>query len=171
LNILLAAIVHAVKSGAKGQFTFVGGEESEISALRSLQGVSLLEERGILIFRERVPRDLVWEILRDSDIGLSVAPPIMVYREMSPTKLAEYMGVGLAVLATKGIPLQEQFVLESGAGVLVDFNEMEIARAIIGLCSCRKNNIQLMKYFAKEYSRKKLRYELYMPELIKLISV
>lgn len=49
-----------------------------------------------------------------SDVGMSFIPPDEHYIEASPTELAEYMGVGLAVVASYGIDLQEEFVQNSG---------------------------------------------------------
>ena len=168
LHILLRGIVLAVKNGADGTFVFVGGSKEEIKKLKQTKGVCGLLESEILSFQTRIPRPQVGRVLARSHVGFSVAPPVDVNKEMSPTKLSEYMGAGLAVIATEGIPLQDKFMNESEAGWLVNWSTEDIARVI---CEVSKSHeeVNVRQRKAQQYASNKLKYELYLSRFLKVI--
>lgn len=170
LQTVLASIVRAVAKGAVVQFRFVGATEADESRLRQLDGVNDLIERRILRLERPVPRHDIPQILSDSDVGVSLIPPKPVYYESSPTKLAEYMGAGLAVLASSGIPMQERFVRESGAGVLVEWEVNAISE---GVYSLSKDFSSIKEYGEKavKFSQEMLQYSAYLPQFRQLLSV
>jgi glycosyltransferase involved in cell wall biosynthesis len=130
MGTVLAAVVMALRQGSLSRFFFVGAKETEIAELRALPDVSEWVGKGRISITGPVPRGEIPALLSRADVGMSLIPPIPVYVESSPTKLAEYLGAGLLVLATRGIPMQEEFVDRSGAGVLVDWDVTAMSRAI-----------------------------------------
>jgi len=169
LNKVLEAIVAARPMGPAARFTFVGGTTDEIDLLRQVPGVGDLLASGQLRFIERTTRAAVAALLHESDVGICLIPARPQYLESSPTKLAEYLAAGLAVLANDGIPLQAQFVRDSGAGVLVDWERGAIARAIEALCTngdARRN----MQARALAYAGHELSYRSYFPTFCRLIG-
>lgn len=168
LDVVLRAIVKAYDKGLKAQFKFIGGDFSDIERLRIINGVKELQEKKNLIFIERIPRKKIWSELRTADIGLCLIPPDKHYIEASPTKLSEYMGAGLAIVASYGIDLQEQIIQKSRAGVLCNWNEDHISDCLINICNDVRQ-ISNMKKKGLKYAKKNLNYLKYIDTFKKLI--
>jgi glycosyltransferase involved in cell wall biosynthesis len=89
-----------------------------------LQGVHLV---GYL------PPQEGWRRMADFDLGLAVLEPIPNYLESYPTKVFEYMSLGIPPIVSD-FPLYRRIVAKHRCGVLVDPLDAEaIARAIIRL--------------------------------------
>lgn len=84
--------------------------EAEIRALKGWEKVD---------FRGFVDRAGVQELLKSSIAGMVTLHPTPSYVEAYPVKMFEYMGAGLAVIASD-FPLYRTFVEENGAGLCVD---------------------------------------------------
>lgn len=169
LEVVLQAISEAVKRGAHGRFTFIGGEAAEIGGLMASGDVQHLVDRGCLQFIRRVERPAVVSMLASGDVGISAIPPTATYEEASPTKVAEYMHIGLAVLATKGIPAQEAVVNASQAGVLVEWGVSDIAEAIVDLAA-RPDHVSSLKQAAAMYAIEHLQYSSYVESMHTLMG-
>ena len=157
LETILEGIVQSVNRGAVGTFLFAGAGESDISRLSVVKGVRGLMEKRIVTFRGPVPRSQIPVLLADAHVGLSLIPPSKLYAELSPAKLVEYMGAGLAVLATYGIPAQEQIIAESNGGMLVQWHADAIAQAILSLTG-DVDRLKVMMASSREYASKNLQY-------------
>lgn len=103
-----------------------------------------------------VERDVVPKILSEATLGLA---PIADHDELSyamPTKVYEYMGNGLPVIAVGGGALEE-FMSRSGGGVHVEHDPKAIAAAIDRLLSDqdlrRKFGQQGQQYVRDRYDR------------------
>ena len=169
MDVVLDAVVRAVDAGASGQFRFVGASEWERARLSQNENVAALVEQGVITIESPVPRHVVPYLLAEADVGLSLPPPIMVNREMSPTKLAEYMGAGLAVLASRGIPMQEKFVSDSDGGLLVDWDVESMSMGIQTLCS----DVGAVRKYGEnsaEFARQSLQYRSYLPAFRQLLG-
>jgi len=170
LEMVLKAIVVAIGEGCSASFVFVGGSVAEIEPLRSVPGVAALIERGMVTFQEKIPRSEIPSKLLEAEVGLSLIPLRQIFLESSPTKLAEYMGSGLAVLANRGIPMQEQFVEESQGGLLVEWDVAAMADGIRYLSS-HWDVVAEMKKKAYGYACSRLQYSNYLPVMERLIAV
>lgn len=168
LDLILEGISTAVSSGAQASFVFVGGSQHEIDQLRNNPDVRALEEKNILTFIKKVSRPKIFEMLEQADIGISLIPPTDSFREASPTKIAEYMGAGLAVIASRGISLQEEFVKKSDGGFLVDWDVNSISNGIIHLAR-NPNLVKKMRINSIDYASKYLRYDAYLNNLEELM--
>lgn len=169
LETVLSAIVSA-SSGVKGRFLFLGGEAKDISRLQNVAGVGELVDAGVVQFRKKVPRSEVWKQMLEADIGLCLIPPIPIFHEASPTKLGEYYGCGMAVLANSGLPLLEAVVNESQAGIIVPFEKHEIASAIRRVLE-DKDGLLEMKRSALAYARDKMNYQTHLPLLLEMLGI
>jgi glycosyltransferase involved in cell wall biosynthesis len=76
-----------------------------------------------------LPMREAWALAASADCGVSPIPPGPLFDVSSPTKLVEYLALGLPAVATR-IPDQEKVLRESGAGLCVEFSATELARAI-----------------------------------------
>lgn len=169
LEIVIDAAVKALEAGINANFLFIGGSATQIDRLRSVRGATIWEDRGKIEFRGPIPRANIAEILDSSDVGLSLVPANDITRGMSPTKLAEYMGAGIAVLTSRGVDLQELFVNEANAGLIVDFKSQSIAESMIYM----SDNQELVKQWsinALKYAQNNLSYYHYVPTFSTLIG-
>jgi glycosyltransferase involved in cell wall biosynthesis len=78
-----------------------------------------------IIFHGKVRRAEVIQALNNTKIGISVIPPNGLLKQISPTKLMEYLASGCVVIASKGIEEQENICNKSEAGYLIDFDNSE----------------------------------------------
>lgn len=170
LDVILLAIKDAVKKKINANFHFIGGKREEIKELKSIEGVVELCEQGIVKFQERVPRTEIINLLLEADVGLSLIPPLSIYRETSPTKLPEYMSAGLAVLGTGNIPIQEVFIIESKGGFLTEWSVSAISEKIREMDGNR-TKLQKMKSNALNYAKNELQYKNYNSKFRGLIGL
>lgn len=90
---------------------------------------SLLASDQVLFF-DQMPRLEMLGIVKGALAGLSVIPPIGINKTISPTKLFEYIGAGIPIIASTGIPAQDE-VASHYVRCYSANNEEEIAKAII----------------------------------------
>jgi len=139
LGFVLRSVIDVLERGISATFRFVGGNEAEVATLRLVTGVQTWERRGRIEFVPPVPRAEIWHHLADADVGLCLICPLPEYREASPTKLVEYMAMGLAVVANREIELQERILEDSCGGLLVAWDAREIVDALAVLASDRRS--------------------------------
>ena len=170
LDVVLEGVRQAVGEGVDVRATFIGGHPDEVTRLQGALGVSSLMAQDRLRFVAPLPRAQLLEQLPAFDVGLSLIPATDIFRESSPTKLTEYLGAGLAVLASSGIPLQEQFVTESGAGELVRFNPAAIAAGLEQLATEAPRRYAARRRAAKEYALQQLTYRQHVGSLLEWVQ-
>lgn len=168
IDIILKAAYLAIKCNKNIKFDFYGAKESEISSLLEDENINYLAENGFLSIHPPVERLMIPNILVESDVGISLPPPTYLNKEMSPTKLTEYIGSGLAVIANKGIQLQEFFVNDSASGILVDWEVESIAEGFAFLAS-NSELVEGFKSSSRLYSGK-LSYQNYSQVFLELVS-
>ena len=162
LEVLLMAIVDAVhEAGFDMHFLFLGARNEDVDRFVCVPGVQDLVEKKILTFKEPVPRREVWCYMKKADVGLSLIPPLDIYREASPTKVVEYFSSGLAVLASYGIEMQESLIHDSNGGVLVAFDKDSIYKGLISIAK-DKAKIKLLCENSYKYAQKNLSYSSYL---------
>jgi len=138
---------------------YIGGVAVERGSLTTIQALKILKEHGIeprfecvgpigkshkgqllklceeynlcnVAFYGYMPAHEGWSIITQCDIGLAVLHPIPNYVESYPTKLFEYMAMGLPVIASN-FPLYHEIVEGAECGICVDpLNPAAIADAI-----------------------------------------
>lgn len=169
LDVVLQGVVGALNAGVDAAFVFIGGKPAEIARLEIASSIRFWESEGRIRFIGVMPRPRLPEFLAAADVGLSLVPETITNKEASPTKLAEYIGAGLAVIASRGVDLQEVFMLDSKAGILVPFNAEAIADGIREVCASQRflNNCKLC---AERFYKTHLSYAKYVQEFIELIT-
>lgn len=162
LNVVLEGIVYAVTHlKVRANFIFLGGNKNEIEQCIMVKGVKDLVHKNIITFYSKVERKKIWDFVINADIGLCLIPPKKIYIEASPTKLAEYLSCGLAVLANRGIVFQEKVIEDSKAGVLSEFNSISIASKIQKMTK-DKEKLKCMRNNAILYSETYFSYKSYL---------
>jgi glycosyltransferase involved in cell wall biosynthesis len=98
--------------------------EQEINHLIKKYNLDGLKLYGYL------PPEKGWEIIAQCHVGLAVLKPIPNYYESYPTKMFEYMALGLPVIASN-FPIYKEIIEKNNCGICVDpLNVEEIADAV-----------------------------------------
>lgn len=138
---------------------YIGGVTAERGSLATIEALKILKEhsteprfecvgpidkshKGQLLklceeynlhnvdFHGRMPAHEGWPIIAQCDIGLAVLQPIPNYVESYPTKVFEYMAMGLPVIASN-FPLYQEIIERHNCGICVDpHNPQELAKAV-----------------------------------------
>ncbi len=85
-----------------------------------------------IIWTGWLPANQAWRYVRSAEVGLSPVPRGVVYDCSTPTKIVEYLALGVPVVANDS-PDQERIIRESGAGLCVKLNPTEFADAVLEL--------------------------------------
>ncbi len=121
-----------------------------------------------------LPRDVALRHTRSADIGLSPFFPTPVLQSTSPTKLVEYLALGLPVVANAH-PEQRQVLRDSGAGVCVPWGARYFARGAAWLASQTSVQRQQMGELGRRWVLKNRTYAHIADELegeyLRLLSV
>jgi len=161
IDLIVEAIDQFLVKGFNAKFYFYGGSKKDISYILTNPKAKKLSYSGDIVFCGIVERPKLLSIMSEYDVGLSLIPSTDVFKEASPTKLTEYMGAGLAVLASRGIDLQEEMVLSANAGILVDWNIHDVVVGMCNICSDRRR-LEGYKLNSWAYANDKLNYGRYV---------
>jgi glycosyltransferase involved in cell wall biosynthesis len=122
---------------------------------------SMCEEMNInddVIFTGKIERRKLMDYLSYCDVSLCAIPPKGYYKISSPTKLYESLANSIPVVANKGIHEQEKVILESGGGLLADYDPESFCNAIIEIIKDKKIKKEMgengRKYVTENYSYK-----------------
>ena len=127
LDILLQGVSHAVKKWPEKKITLelVGGTGKEVTALRSQ--ANNLGIGHLCIFRGRIERKKVYQRISESHIGISWVGSRVRYSDASPTKMIEYLSLGLPVIATDSVYEHARLIQETKAGVICNVDPDDFA--------------------------------------------
>ena len=129
----LLHVLARVKADIPRVLLVLAGDASEPGDVQWLQReATRIGIHGSVIWLGWVPPEQAWRYVKAAEIGLSAIPPGTLYDVSSPTKALEYMALGIPVVATR-IPDQEQVLVQSGAGVVVEYDPVAFADAIVHL--------------------------------------
>lgn len=125
---MLDALGLLSKKGVKIDFECIGPVSAE-HRLELEAKVSSLNLPGVSIVGYMPPRE-GWSRVAGCDMGIALLEPIPNYLESYPTKMFEYMGMGLPVVVSD-FPLYQEIIDRTGCGFAVDPLDAEaIAQAI-----------------------------------------
>lgn len=130
LDILLHMMVllEETKPGVKLLLVGWGDDRNRLEKLAHELGLA-----DSVVFIGRVPYFGVSQFVAAADVGISLVPPVDMYRVSSPCKLFEYMGVGKPVVANDEISEHKETLKQSGGGILVPFDLEALACAVARL--------------------------------------
>jgi len=113
------------------QIHIVGDHHSAIEKADILRRVEKLD--GRVHFYGRMPAEKAFAISRKCQLGLALLRPVPNYLHSYPSKIFEYMTIGLPFVVSN-FPLYETIVSGDTGGVCADpKNPSEVADAILGL--------------------------------------
>lgn len=129
LDILLEALV-AVRKQVPNACLLLVGDAPELADREWLMNTAVeLKVDDAVIWTGWLPTATAWDYLRHADVAVSVFPRGALLDSASPTKVIEYLALGLPVVANDQ-PDQQKVLTESGAGLSVEGNAIELAKAI-----------------------------------------
>jgi glycosyltransferase involved in cell wall biosynthesis len=87
---------------------------------------------GDVVMTGQLPVNEAWSYVRSAQIGLSAIPRGEVYDVSSPTKLVEYLALGIPVVVND-IPDQRVLVEATGAGICVEMDVEKFGQAVLDM--------------------------------------
>ena len=102
-------------------------------------------EKKVLIKKE-LSYDNLKYVIPKFTLGLSPIPPHDFLLDSTPTKVIDYLSLGIPVVANKEIKDQHKILLDSGGGLSVSYSKKEFSEAILEII----NNNALWKVKAKK---------------------
>lgn len=109
------------------------GDTNEAASRRWLEcRAAELNVNDAVIWTGWVPAMVAWGYLRHADLAVSLVPRSDLFDCASPTKVVEYLALGLPVVANNQ-PDQHKVLSESGAGLSVAMRVDEFASAILSI--------------------------------------
>jgi len=118
----------------------VGGEELDSDRKRCLEYARYLGIEDQVIFINRMPRLEMIGVIKGALAGISIIPPVGINKTISPTKLFEYIGAGIPIIVSSGIPAQDEVASFYTSSYWAD-DEQQIAQAISQCVMDGKNNV------------------------------
>ena len=107
------------------------GDATEAADRRWLEErAQALGVQDAIVWTGWVPTQVGWEYLRGADVAVSLFPRGELLDSASPTKVVEYLALGLPVVANDQ-PDQHQVLTESGAGLSVPMEVDAFAAAVL----------------------------------------
>jgi glycosyltransferase involved in cell wall biosynthesis len=129
LDVLVDMLANLRNCGMDATLLMVGDAENPRDRLMLERRA---EQRGVLAHLEItgfLPQAQAWARVQEADLGLSPFYPTPILTSTSPTKLVEYMALGLPVVANDH-PDQRLVLRESRAGIRVPWGAQHFARAV-----------------------------------------
>jgi glycosyltransferase involved in cell wall biosynthesis len=111
-------------------------EATEIDRLKQLAAELGVAEH--IVWTGWLPMAEAWRYVRAAEVGLSPIPRGPLYDCASPTKAAEYLALGVPVLAND-LPDQAWLLECSGGGITTPFEPQALATALLSMLSDRAN--------------------------------
>jgi glycosyltransferase involved in cell wall biosynthesis len=88
------------------------------------------DREGWLTVPGRLKPEIGWSLLAECHVGVAILQPLSNFVESYPTKLFEYMALGLPVVVSD-FPLWREVVGKSGCGLLVDPTDVDALAAAL----------------------------------------
>ena len=134
LEILIDMLALLRQRGVAARLLLIGSGDDPDDEARLERRAAELGVSAYIEFTGFLPHEAALARVRTADICLSPFFPTPVLRSTSPTKLVEYLALGLPVVANDH-PEQRQVLKESGGGVCVPWSARHFARGVAWLAA------------------------------------
>lgn len=129
-DVLLEAFAEVRRQLADAVLLLIGGapeaaDEAWLKATAAKFGVA-----DAMVWTGWVPTTEAWSYLRHASVAVSIVPRGELFDCASPTKVVEYLALGIPVVANDQ-PDQHRVLTESGAGISVAMDAREVSDAIL----------------------------------------
>jgi glycosyltransferase involved in cell wall biosynthesis len=158
LEILIDMLAELKRQGMLAQMLFIGDgaapEDRRVIEERA-QALGLAAQVTITGF---LPRRDALDLVRTADIGVSPFHPSPILEVASPTKLIEYLALGMPVVANSH-PDQSLVLKESRAGVCVPWSARHFARGVLWLAKRNGAELTAMSLRGQAWVKRNRSYE------------
>lgn len=121
------------------------------------------------LVKGRLSKDELQDHLSYCDVSLSPIPPTTYFKISSPTKVYESLGHSVPVVANRGVYEQEKVIRESGGGILVDYEVLSFAHAIVDLLKNVDLRVEMARR-GREYVLNRYSYRLIADNIAKYFA-
>jgi len=132
LDVLVDMLAIVRSKGFDARLLLVGDGDKPGDRQRILDRAAALGLQGHIEITGMLPREQALRRILQADIALSPFFPTLVLQSTSPTKLVEYLALGLPVVANHH-PEQRRVLRATRAGVCVPWRPRHFARGVIWL--------------------------------------
>ena len=115
----LHIMLQAAELATEWEFDIVGPLSDHDAAWVHLWSISHEDASSRVTFHGRLSPEKSWALVRGAWVGLSLLQPTPAFVAAIPSKLYEYMSVGLATISTS-LPRSAELIEKSGSGKLAD---------------------------------------------------
>ena len=164
----LKALAQLVNEGYKNiRLRFIGAFENDEVKSDFLELVTALQLGNFVDTHGQVSHDEVFQLLHESDLGLSLLHPIPNYIESFPTKIFEYYLSGMPVISSN-FKYLEDVVTAENCGKMIDPTSVD---SIVDAMKYFSDNPKEMKTMGENGRRMVLSKYNWAREEVKLISI
>ncbi len=157
IEVLFVALAEARKHCANVLLVMVGDTEDEVHRAWLRRNAIEAGVDDLILWTGWLPVQEAWRYVKAAEVGLSPIPRGVLLDCSSPTKLPEYLYLGVPVVCNDN-PDQAEVISESGAGYCVPYTPEDFARAICGLLATPEAESARMKAAGHAYVLEKRSY-------------
>lgn len=117
-----------------------------------------------VIWKGWLPNLRAWDIMRTAEVAVSPCPRGEILDVASPTKVPEYLALGLPVVCNDN-PDQANVMQASGAGLCVPYTAIDFAEAVLRIMALEPSARDLMVRSGMEYVKTHRDYPIIAAEL------
>ena len=150
LDFLLRAFQRVRAVLPQARLLMIGGSENPDDLLWLRHEATILGVADAVEFTGQLPQEKAWQRLREARVAFSPFKPSLVLESASPTKLAEYLYLGLPVVANQH-PEQSRVIGASGCGQIAAWDESAFAEAALHLLSLDDDAWQAMSEQGRQW--------------------
>ena len=132
-EILLQGLADVIKTlpDANLEIGFIGGTDQEVHHLKKV--AAELDIGRICYFTGKIDRSEVYKKIMESDIGISWFGSDVRFVDASPTKMIEYLSLGVPVIATDSVEEHKVILDDTNAGVCCMVDKGDFSKMLIKL--------------------------------------
>jgi glycosyltransferase involved in cell wall biosynthesis len=165
IDILFEALALVRKQIENVLLVLAGDAEDDFQRNRLKHQAHQLGVDDALLWTGWLPIEQAWRYVRSAELGLSIFPRGALLDSASPTKVVEYLALGIPVVANDN-PDQAQLLSETGMGITIALSPENFAAAILELLT-KDNKNDITQEQRREYISRLRSYDVISKELSK----
>jgi glycosyltransferase involved in cell wall biosynthesis len=166
IDVLIEALALVHKQINSVLLVLAGDTEDDVHRNRLKHRACQLGIDDALLWTGWLPIEQAWRYVRAAELGLSIVPRGALFDCSSPTKVVEYLALGIPVVANDN-PDQARLLSETGMGITIALSPDNFATAIIDLLTKDRADELVTAEQRREYISRLRSYDVISRELSK----